>query len=288
MIRPLNWPQMKDDPLNGAVALHRAGLRLAAAGVETPARDAQRLLAHILGRAPHFASDITLTHQQAAQFETAITAREARQPVAQIIGRRAFWRHEFEVTQDTLDPRPDTETLIEAALARNWTSALDLGTGTGAIAISLACERPGARVVGVDCSDAALAVARRNNDRIGAGVELIRSDWFDHVEGRFDLIVSNPPYIAASEMADLSPEVRQWEPRLALTDEGDGLNAYRAIIRAAPRHLFPQGWLMVEIGRTQARAVSALMAEAGLTGITTRQDLNGQDRVISGQNPALE
>lgn len=269
--------------------------RFAAAGVVEPDRDALLLMRHALSRlqgralARHQLTDLwdaPAPEGLDALFGAMVQARAARQPVSQIIGRRAFWTHEFEVTPDTLDPRPDTEALVEAALKRPFRHVLDLGTGTGAILISLLAERPGATGLGVDLSDAALAVARRNAAAIGVKAQFLLSDWFAQVQGRFDLIVSNPPYIALAEMADLAPEVREWEPRMALTDEGDGLAAYRAIVAAAPRYLAPGGWLMVEIGPTQARDVIALMQGAGLENPQITPDLDGRDRVISAQFPA--
>lgn len=269
--------------MRAADALAAAARRLAAAGVADPRGDALRLLAHAAGRPHHALRDAVLTDAAAARFDAAIAARAARQPVAQITGTRAFWKHEFRVTEDTLDPRPETETLVAEALRLPWSSVLDLGTGTGAILISLLAERPGAQGLGVDLSPAALAVALDNAHRAGVTAGFALSDWFAAVAGRFDLIVSNPPYIAADEMAALAPEVRDWEPRLALTDDGDGLGAYRAITAAAPAHLAPGGWLAVEIGPTQGAAVAALFRGAGLSSVTVRPDLDGRDRVVLGQ-----
>lgn len=272
-----------------------AQARFEAAGIADGERDAQLLMRHALSRLEgrpvprHQLTDLLNAPVPAgleALFAPMVDARAARQPVSQIIGRRAFWTHEFEVTPDTLDPRPDTEALVEAALKHPFRRVLDLGTGTGAILISLLAERPGATGLGTDLSEAALAVARRNAAAIGVEAQFQLSDWFAEVQGRFDLIVSNPPYIALAEMAGLSPEVREWEPRMALTDEGDGLAAYRAIVAAAPRHLEPNGWLMVEIGPTQAADVMALMRGAGLENVGITPDLDGRDRVISAQLPA--
>ncbi|MEF9605777.1 peptide chain release factor N(5)-glutamine methyltransferase, partial [Paracoccus sp. PXZ] len=156
---------------------------------------------------------------------------------------------------------------------------------TGAILISLLAERPGARGTGTDISPAALMVARENAARIGVCADFLESDWFASVAGQFDLIVSNPPYIALDEMADLSPEVREWEPRHALTDGADGLSAYRAIAAGAPAHLSPGGRLLVEIGPTQGRAVAALMQAAGLVEPRILPDLDGRDRVVGARKP---
>ena len=175
--------------------------------------------------------------------------------------------------------------LIEAALAEPFASVLDLGTGTGAILISLLAERPGTRGIGTDISPAALIVARENADRIGVCADFMESDWFSGLSGEFDLIVSNPPYIALTEMDDLSPEVALWEPRQALTDGADGLSAYRAITAGAPAHLTPGGRLIVEIGPSQGAAVAALMAGAGLVDPHVLRDLDGRDRIVCGRKP---
>lgn len=275
--------------MTGAEALRQASARLARAGVADAAGDARLLLAHALDLPRHHltaALSAPLPAEALRRFDAAVTARAARQPVSQILGRRAFWKHDFHVTPDALDPRPETEALVEAALARPFASVLDLGTGTGAILISLLAERPGARGTGTDISAAALAVARGNAARLGVRADFIESDWFSAVSGGFDLIVSNPPYIALAEMAALAPEVRDWEPRGALTDEADGLSAYRAITAGAPAHLNPGGRLMVEIGPTQGAAVAALMAAAGLTQPRILPDLDGRDRVVLANRPA--
>ena len=263
--------------------LRDAIARLGKAGLETPERDARILLAHALQVPRHRLADLLDQPLGAAagrRFAADIAARIGRRPVSQIIGRRSFWKHDFEVTRDTLDPRPDTETLVEAALEQGFASLLDLGTGTGAILISLMAERPGTRGLGTDISAPALEVARRNAARIGVGAEFIRSDWLAGVTGRFDLIVSNPPYIALSEIAALSPEVREWEPHQALTDGGDGLGAYRIIARDAPAHLAPGGRLILEIGPDQAADVTEILMAAGFPRPRVRQDLDGRDRVI--------
>ncbi len=273
--------------MTGNQALAAAIARLRAGGIADPARDARRLLAHVIGidagRLTLVLSD-PLTPDAQNDFERALARRLDRQPVAQITGTRAFFGRDFHVTPDVLDPRPDTETLIDCALKVPFDTVLDLGTGTGCILFSLLAERPGARGSGVDVSAAALDVARVNRDRLGLDqAELVQGAWFAPVTGRFDLIVSNPPYIAADEMPGLAPEVRDWEPHIALTDGGDGLDAYRAISAGAVAHLAPGGHLMVEIGPTQARAVSDLFQKAGLVNIATHPDIDGRDRVVVAQ-----
>ena len=275
-------------PATAAEALRAGIARLADSGLSDSVGDARLLLAHALGLPRHRLTAALAAPMPADAlrlFDAALQARAARQPVSQIIGRRAFWKHEFRVTRDTLDPRPETETLIEAALTEPFASVLDLGTGTGAILISLLAERPGARGTGTDISAAALAVARENAKTIGVRADFLESDWFAAVAGRFDLIVSNPPYIALDEMAGLAPDVRDWEPRQALTDEGDGLAAYRAITAGAGAYLAPGGRLMVEIGPTQAAQVTALMAASGLSDLRVLHDLDGRDRVVCGRKP---
>lgn len=266
-------------------ALRDATLRLRAVGCADPAADARRLMAHALGVAP---GRVTLLAQEAldpdaeARFDSAVTAREARQPVAQIVGRRSFWGRDFLVTPEVLDPRPETETLVGAALAEPFVRVLDLGTGTGCLLLSLLAERPDATGLGIDISEEALAVARRNATALGlAGrATFRRGNWTEGVTGRFDLIVSNPPYIAEGELAGLAPEVRHWEPVIALSPGGDGLGAYRAILAGIPGLLAPRGRVMVEIGPTQAPEVGALMSGAGLAPAQLLHDLDGRPRVL--------
>ena len=271
-------------------ALRLAVPRLDAAGVEGAGRDARVLLAHALGIPP---DRLTLhlpegmTEAQVSAFEAALVAREARQPVAQIIGQRLFWGLPFHVTRDTLDPRPDTEALVAEALAEPFLKVLDLGTGTGCILLSCLKGMPMARGVGIDISEAALAVASRNSSDLGLEdrARFLRSDWFTAVPGAFDLIVSNPPYIAESEMPGLAPEVRDWEPHLALTPGGDGLESYRIIARGAGPRLMPGGRLLVEIGPTQGGAVAVLFRAAGLEDIRILPDMDGRDRVVVARKP---
>lgn len=261
--------------------LNAAAARLEAAGLDDSRREAWALVSGLLGsNARHrIVLGAPVPVDQLAQLDAMLDARAARQPLSQIIGRRAFWKHDFRVTRDTLDPRPETEALIEAALKLPWQRVLDLGTGTGAILISILAERPGAVGLGTDLSDAALAVARDNASRIRVDATFQRADWLDGVEGRFDLIVTNPPYIALSEMADLSPEVRDWEPHSALTDGGDGLQAYRDIAAGAAAHLVPGGHLLAEIGWQQGADVAAIFAAQGAE-VTVLPDLGGRDRVV--------
>ena len=272
-------------------ALRRAVPLLREAGIEDAARDARVLLAHALGIG-HDRLTLKLqddmTPPQEADYNAALQARIARQPVAQITGRRLFWGLSFRVTRDTLDPRPETETLVAEALSEPFLKLLDLGTGTGCILLSCLKGMPLARGLGTDISDAALEVAMGNTRDLGleARARFRKSDWLTSVTGAYDLIVSNPPYIAADEMPTLAPEVRDWEPHLALSPGGDGLDAYRAITSGAGARLMPGGRLLVEIGPTQGPAVSALFAEAGLEQIRVLPDMDGRDRVVAGVKPA--
>ena len=277
-------------PATAAGVLRAAIARLAGAGVADPQRDARILLAHALGigtdRLTLVLPDPIPTEAQAA-FAAAVTARAARQPVSQITGRRLFWGRSFKVTRDTLDPRPETEILVAAALERPFTRILDLGTGTGCILLSCLAGMPFATGTGTDVSGAALAVAAENAAALGldARARFARSDWFSAVTGRFDLIVSNPPYIAAEEMASLAPEVRDWEPSGTLSPGGDGLDAYRAIARGAGARLMSGGRLILEIGPTQGAAVAAMLAAQGFEGVEIRSDLDGRDRTIVALKP---
>lgn len=273
-----------------AELLARGTRVLKGAGIDGAGRDARRLLAHALeveaGRLTLVLPE-DVESEAAARFEALIARRAAREPVSHLTGKRVFYGREFEVTRDVLDPRPETETLIEAALAQPFERVLDLGTGTGCILLTLLAETQGAWGLGIDLSDAALDVAARNRAALGLSecALLRRSDWYETVTGSFDLIVANPPYIAADEVADLAPELSH-EPRLALTDEADGLSAYRTITTGAVRHLERDGRLLVEIGWRQGGAVADLMARAGLSDIIVIADLDGRDRVVSARNSA--
>lgn len=252
--------------------------------------EAQVLLAHALGRGRAYLyahPEEELSAVEAATFADLIARRAAGVPVAHLTGRREFWGLALEVGAEALIPRPDTETLVEAALERlpahQEMTVLDLGTGTGAVALALARERPRARVWAVERSPAALALARRNRDRLGLQrVELVAGDWFAPFPGRrFDLVVGNPPYVAAGDPHLARGDLRH-EPREALVAGGDGLAAIRAIVAAAPEHL-DGGWLLLEHGWDQGGAVRGILAAAGLAEVFTRRDLGGRERVSGGR-----
>lgn len=259
-------------------------------GVPDAPRDARLIVAHVLGidrtRLTMHAPDPMPAPDHSAAMALA-ERRCNREPLSHILGQRAFFGRQFVVTPDVLDPRPETETLVAEALKLPFKTVLDLGTGSGCILISLLAERPGATGTGGDLSAHALTIATQNATALGVAdrATLIESNWFSAITGRFDLIVANPPYIAADEMPALQPEVRNHEPRMALTDDGDGLMAYRAICDAALHHLNPGGGLMVEIGPTQGKAVGAMMQAAGLENISIHPDLDGRDRVVAAYAP---
>jgi release factor glutamine methyltransferase len=267
-------------------ALARATATLAAAGVPEPARDARRLMAAALGIALDritLAAGDRLAPDVAAAFARMIAERCRFRPVAQIVGHRLFWGREFAVTAAVLDPRPETETLVAAALAGpEPATILDLGTGSGAILLSLLAEWPAARGLGTDIDPAALAVAAGNADRLGVGdrARFACTDWTDGIGERFALVVSNPPYLAAAEIDAVAADVRDWEPRHALTPGPSGLEAYRRIAAGLPRVLAPGGRALLEIGPTQGRAVATLLAAAGLARVSVHCDLDGRDRVV--------
>ena len=274
--------------MTAAEALRAAVPRLVAVGNVGAARDARLLLAHAMQIA---ADRLTLhlpdllTDAALVRFEAAIAARLLHQPVAQIIGQRLFWGRSFQVTRDTLDPRPETEILVEAALQRPFVRVLDMGTGSGCILLSLLADMPMAQGIGSDVSEAALAVAASNAARLGvqARAGFVASDWFARIDGRFDLIVSNPPYISAEEMAGLSRDVLDWEPHGALTPGGDGLAPYRIIAAGAGARLLAGGRILLEIGPTQGPAVAQMLAAQGFAAVTVLQDFDGRDRVVCAQ-----
>jgi len=268
--------------------LQRATMMLTAAGIDSPKQDALVLLAHVMEvdqSAVLARLNEPLPPSAVYGMDQVIAVRSLRQPVSHIIGKRGFWNHEFMVSSDVLDPRPDTETLVGAALEQPFETVLDMGTGSGAIIISLLAERPQAMGVATDVSAAALDIARRNAGRIGVAdrVQFKESDWFLALSGRFDLIVSNPPYISESEMQDLAPEVRDWEPKLALTPGGDGLGAYRQIAARLHEFLAPNGRALFEIGYRQAEDVCAIFRAAGFKKAEVIKDLSGHDRVVEIQ-----
>jgi len=261
-------------------------------GIDTPRLDAELLLAATLGldRVGVYVNfERPLQAEELASFREQVKRRAAREPLAYILGHAEFWSLSFLVTPAVLIPRPETELLVEASLPRldGQARILDVGTGSGALAIALAHELPQCAVTAIDVSAAALAVAAENARRNGvaARIGFVQHDLMELPPGPFDLIVANPPYIPSGDLATLMPEVRDYEPRLALDGGADGLAAYRALAAQAGVALAPGGWLLVEVGTGQARAVQELFAGAGLQEIFVSRDLAGIERVVGGKQP---
>lgn len=267
---------------------------LAEARAHIPPAEARLLLSHLLGRSTAWLEahrEDVLTPEQSMEFRTCVERRAAGEPVAYLLGTREFYGRAFAVTPAVLIPRPETELLVETGLqkvgAGGTARILDLGTGSGCIAVTLALECPLAQVTAADIAPAALAVARDNAAKLGAHINFIESDWFAALPGAgfdtgFDLIVANPPYIAAGDPHLGTGDLR-FEPSGALTDRADGLAAIRRIVAAAPHWLMPGGWLLFEHGYDQAEAVQQLLQTTGFSDIEQHRDLAGIVRVSGGQ-----
>ena len=250
---------------------------------DTARLDAELLMAHALGTERETMLLDRLEGEAPGEFAALLERRQAHEPMAYITGAREFWSLPIAVGPGVLIPRPDSETLIEAALEmladRPPARILDLGTGSGALLLAALAEWPGATGLGVDRSDAALACAAANAERLGLGerARFVKGDWASEIGGQFDLVLSNPPYVENG--ASLVPEIRDFEPREALFAGTDGLDAYRALIPGIPRILAPGGIACLEIGADQARSVAELVAQTGLKS-AVRKDLAGRDRCI--------
>lgn len=252
--------------------------------------DIELLLAHVLGKNRSYLRtwpERELDAEQLQRFNEALARRQAGEPVAYILGQQGFWTLELEVASHTLIPRPDTELLVETALSlipATPAQVLDLGTGTGAIALALASERPAWQVTGVDRIAEAVELAERNRQRLGFNhARFVQSHWFSALAGqRYQMIVSNPPYIAADDRHLSEGDVR-FEPSSALVAGADGLDDIRHIVEQAPEHLENGGWLLLEHGFDQAEAVCALLSARGFTQVESRRDLGGHQRISLGR-----
>ncbi|MEX0759323.1 MAG: peptide chain release factor N(5)-glutamine methyltransferase [Tistlia sp.] len=279
--------------LGGALA--EGAARLAAAGIEGARRDARLLLAAAAGLEPAAVvawPERPLPPAAEAAFRSLVARRAAREPVARILGRREFWSLSFAISPATLDPRPDSETLVEALLARTPDrrrplAVLDLGTGSGCLLLALLSELPAAWGLGLDRSQEAVRVARGNGEALGLGQRagFLVGDWGAALAPRaptqrFDLIVSNPPYLADDELAALEPEVGRHDPRGALEGGPDGLEAYRTLAMDLPRLLRPGGWAAIEIGAGQSASAAAVLAAGGLAPAALLPDLAGRPRAL--------
>ena len=262
--------------------------KLRECGISDPVRDARLLLADCLELRTqnlNLLDNSCISEIKISKFWRMINERCKRKPVSKILGYRSFWGRDFEINENVLDPRGDTETLIELILDCNFENMLELGTGSGAIAITVLAERPEVTCVATDISQYALNTARTNSKRHGvqSRLKLLYSNWFDKISGSFDMIVSNPPYISSKEYAQLSAEVLKYDPKISLTLGGDGLEAYREILSQALEKLSKNGHIFLEIGYTQANAVGHLFKEAGFQQIKVHKDLGSRDRVISAK-----
>ena len=276
----------------GAI-LQDAAATLAAAGIETPAREARILLAHALG-----ADQVALLDRsrqvEAPGFAALLARRAAREPMALILGRQGFWTLDLAVSPATLIPRADSETLIEAALAAMPDRAevrriLDLGTGTGCLLLATLSEFPAAFGVGIDIAPAAARLAAVNARSCGLAnrAALLAGNWAESLVGQFDLVLSNPPYIETAAIAGLMPEVAGYEPQRALDGGADGLVAYRALMAQLPRLLAPDGVAVLELGQGQAEAVAELAQAAGFSPPLQRHDLSGVARALVLRRSAI-
>lgn len=275
----------------------RAVAMLREAGNETPRLDARILLSEACGvdasRILGWPED-AVTPEQAQLFQTMIARRLAHEPVSRILGKRDFWRHTFKVTDDTLDPRPDSETLVEWAIdcagRFDAPKMIDFGTGTGCLILSVLGDVPKASGIGVDISAGAVACAQENANALGLAdrCDFRVSDWMENlpeetIAAGFDIMISNPPYIAHREMASLAPDVRDYDPYGALSDGADGLGAYRILTGVAARLVRAGGQVIFEIGQGQEDAVRALLIQHGFDAIAYRRDLGGIVRCVGGQ-----
>ena len=272
----------------GAI-LRRSTDYLIERGSETPRLDAERLLSKALGCERidlYMALDRPLTPTELDVARALVVRRGSREPLQYVLGEWGFRRLVLGVDGRALIPRPETEILVDRALAlidgRTSPTVLDVGTGTGAIALAIADEHPGAAVTGLDLSDGALALAAENVARTGLAVALVQGDLFaDLPTGPWDIVVSNPPYVDAADIAGLAPEVREWEPHVALSADG----AVAAVARGAARVVAPGGAIALEVGEGQAAGTAALLAEIGFEAIRITQDLAGIERVVEGRRP---
>ena len=268
------------------IAIFEAARQLSIAGIDSSQLDARVLMSSVLKVVPYQASliaDKCLTKAQLEEFLKIIQRRLRRVPVSHILGYRDFFEHRFIVTPDVLDPRPETELLVVEALKESFQNVLDLGTGSGCILLSLLAKKTNVQGVGIDNSAAAISIARKNakNLHLESRVRLNVSDWFSNVgKQKFDLIVSNPPYIHPNQLELLSPEVLQ-EPMLALTDNEDGLNAFKEIATNAQKFMVAGGRLIFEIGFDQGPEVVEILNISGFQDIRVLPDLNGSDRIVS-------
>ena len=262
--------------------------KLSKSGIKGGARDARILTAYAL-EVP--ISDLSLKINERvsgkiiSKLEKLINRRIDREPISKILERREFWGRTFSINKNVLDARGDTETLIDFVIDKPVKSVLDLGTGSGAIEVTLACEWEDANVTAIDISEDALSLAKKNAEKFNVKnkINFLKSDWFDAVEGLFDLIIANPPYIGLMEQRKISPEVIKYDPEIALFAGSDGLGAYKKIIPSLAKFLNPEGSVVLEIGASQSNEVKDLMNSFGFFDLKTVKDLSGKDRLIAAK-----
>ena len=285
-------PQEGPDPQD---LWREATRRLSDAGIEGARLDARLLLEAAFDWKPHALTLGTpaVSAEGLTRFDGFLTRRLAHEPVSRILGQRDFWSLPFRISPATLDPRPDSETLVQAVLDRTERDAplrlLDLGTGSGCLLIALLTERPNAWGLGLDRAPEAAAMAQLNAAALGVSdrVAFVAGDWTEALAGRFDVILSNPPYIPLADRAGLAPDVRDYDPALALFGGADGLDPYRRFANTLQAFLAPGGLLALEIGWDQGATVQALLQQAGWHSVACLPDLGGRDRVIVANSPQI-
>ena len=263
-------------------------IKLSRSGIEGAARDARILTAYALGTPISELSlkvDELVSDQIISELEKLILRRINREPVSKILGRREFWGRSFSISENVLDPRADTETLIDFVIEKPVKSVLELGTGSGAIAITLACEWKEVQVTAIDISEDALSLAKLNaeNFNVQNKIHFLKSDWFETVRGSFDLIISNPPYIGLVEQDEIAAEVIKYDPEIALFAGRDGLEAYKRIIPNLAKFLNPDGLVVLETGASQSNQVKNMMNAVGLIDAKIVKDLSGKDRLVAAK-----
>jgi len=260
-------------------------LKLSHSGIESAARDARILTAHAL-EVPISDLSLKINDKVSAaiifELEKLMLRRINREPISKILGRRDFWGRTFSINKNVLDPRGDTETLIDYVIEKPVRSVLELGTGSGVIAVTLACEWREVNVTATDISEDALVLAEINAAKFNVEnkIQFVKSDWFNNVEGMYDLIISNPPYIGLIEQDKISTEVAKYDPKIALFAGYDGFDAYKSIIPKLTKFLNPDGFVVLEIGASQSKQVKNIFNSSGLFDVEVVKDLSGKDRAI--------
>jgi len=261
-------------------------IKLSKSGIDGAARDARILTAYALGIP---ISDLShkineqVSEKTISKLEKLINRRIDREPISKILGRREFWGRSFSINKNVLDPRGDTETLIDFVIEKPVKSVLELGTGSGAIAVTLACEWKEVYVTAIDISEDALLLAKINAEKFNVQnkIQFLKSDWFDAIDGIFDLIISNPPYIGLKEKDRILDEVKKYDPEISLFAGNEGLDAYKRIIPNLARYLKPDGFVVLEIGASQSNQVTNMMNAVGFANTKIVKDLSGKDRLIA-------